>query len=187
MNSGINHLYIPSLIFAFQRRGHLQRKKYSSVNHMSTYLWDWDNSLACIWWSCDVGFALYCRGVLWCRQWSGRRSARHWWPWRQIEQNVTDSHNKGTANWTCWLLQMTINGVKHSLVFVLVPHTHHMSTKCREKCSLTLFHSLSPPFTLSLTPYFSPHILWLTHSHISNQITHVCFLLKMNLFQKHLF
>ncbi len=154
---------------------------------MSTYLWDWDNSLACIWWSCDVGFALYCRGVLWCRQWSGRRSARHWWPWRQIEQNVTDSHNKGTANWTCWLLQMTINGVKHSLVFVLVPHTHHMSTKCREKGSLTLFHSLSPPFTLSLTPYFSPHILWLTHSHISNKITHVCFLLKMNLFQKHLF
>ncbi len=126
------------------------KKKYSSVNHMSTYLCDWDDSLACIRWSCDTGFTLYCRGVLWCRQWCGRRSARHCWPWRQIEENVTDSHNKGTANWTCWLLQMTINGVKYSLVFVLVPHTHHMLTKSALSLSFT-------PFSLPLLSR-SPHI-----------------------------
>lgn len=156
------------------------KKKHNPINHVSAYLCDWDNSLARIRRSCDIGFALYCRGVLWHRQWSGRRSARHCWPWRQIEQIVNDRHNKRSANSTCWLLQMTIDGVKHPFVFVLVPHTHHMSIDNRKKCCYcSLFHSLSPPFTLSLTPYFSPHILWLTHSHTSIQITHVRFCLKI--------
>lgn len=159
------------------------KKKHNPINHVSAYLCDWDNSLARIRRSCDIGFALYCRGVLGRGQWSGRRSARHCWPWGQIEQIVIDRHIKRSANSTCWLLQMTINGVKHPFVFVLVPHTHHMSIDNRKKVllllSLSLFHSLSPPFTLSLTPYFSPHILWLIHSHTSIQITHVRFCLKI--------
>lgn len=132
------------------------KKKYNPINHVRTYLCDWDNSLARVRRSCDVGFALYRRGVLWHRQWSGRCRARHCWPWRQIEQIVNDRHNKRTANPTCCSLQMTISGVKHPLVFVLVLHTHHMSIKNRKSAVTALSLSFTP-FSLPLLSR-SPHI-----------------------------